>query len=45
LTGPFGGTLAMASRKPWLSLGQNLSLVQFTSLYLGGAYIAVGIKG
>lgn len=42
LTGPFGGTIEMASRKPWLSLEKALSLIQFTSLYLGGAYIAVG---
>jgi ubiquinone/menaquinone biosynthesis C-methylase UbiE len=44
LTGPFGGTIEMASRKPWLSLEKDLALIQFTSLYLGGAYIAVGEK-
>jgi ubiquinone/menaquinone biosynthesis C-methylase UbiE len=44
LTGPFGGTIEMASRKPWLSIEKDLSLIQFTSLYLGGAYIAVGEK-
>jgi ubiquinone/menaquinone biosynthesis C-methylase UbiE len=44
LTGPFGGTLDMASRKPWQSLKKHLSLIQFTNLYLGGAYIAVGEK-
>ena len=44
LTGPFGGTLEMASRKPWLSLKTYMALVQFTSLYMGGAYIATGEK-
>ena len=44
LTGPFGGTIEMASRKPWQSLEKHLSLIQFTNLYLGGAYIAVGEK-
>ena len=44
LTGPFGGTIQMASRKPWQSLEKHLSLIQFTNLYLGGAYIAAGEK-
>jgi ubiquinone/menaquinone biosynthesis C-methylase UbiE len=44
LTGPFGGTIEMASRKPWLSIEKHLSLIQFTNLYFGGAYIAVGEK-
>ncbi|MDP9049828.1 MAG: methyltransferase domain-containing protein [Acidobacteriota bacterium] len=44
LTGPFGGTIEMASRKPWQSLEEHLVLVQFTNLYFGGAYIAVGEK-
>jgi len=44
LTDPFGGTLEMASRKPWLSLEKHLALMQFTNLYLGGAYIATGEK-
>ena len=44
LTGPFGGTIEMASRKPWQSLKKHLSLIQFTDLYLGGAYIAAGEK-
>jgi len=44
LTGPFGGTIEMASRKPWLSIGKHLSLIQLTNLYFGGAYIAVGEK-
>ena len=44
LTGPFGGTIEMASRKPWQSLDKHLALTQFTNLYLGGAYIAVGEK-
>ena len=44
LTGPFGGTLEMASRKPWQSLEKHLALIQFTNLYLGGAYIAAGEK-
>jgi ubiquinone/menaquinone biosynthesis C-methylase UbiE len=46
LTGPFGGTIEMASRKPWQSLEEekHLALIQFTNLYLGGAYIAVGEK-
>jgi demethylmenaquinone methyltransferase/2-methoxy-6-polyprenyl-1,4-benzoquinol methylase len=42
LTGPFGGNIEMASRKPWQSLEKHLTLIQFTSLYLGGAYIATG---
>ena len=29
LTGPFGGTIEMASRKPWQSLEKHLALVQF----------------
>jgi ubiquinone/menaquinone biosynthesis C-methylase UbiE len=44
LTGPFGGTFAMAARKPWLSLENYLALIQFTSLYMGGAYVATGEK-
>jgi demethylmenaquinone methyltransferase/2-methoxy-6-polyprenyl-1,4-benzoquinol methylase len=44
LAGPFGGTLEMASRKPWQSLEKRLALIQFTNLYLGGAYIAAGEK-
>ena len=44
LTRPFGGTIEMASRKPWESLAKHLSLTQFTNLYFGGAYIAVGEK-
>lgn len=44
LTGPFGGTLEMALRKPWQSLQKHLALIQFTNLYLGGAYIAAGEK-
>ncbi|MDP9051794.1 MAG: methyltransferase domain-containing protein [Acidobacteriota bacterium] len=44
LTGPFGGTIEMASRKPWESLEEHLDLIQFTNLYLGGAYIAAGEK-
>ena len=44
LTGPFGGTIEMASRKPWLSLRKYLSPIPFTNVYLGGAYIAVGEK-
>jgi ubiquinone/menaquinone biosynthesis C-methylase UbiE len=44
LTGPFGGALDMASRKPWQSLEKHLALIEFTSLYLGGAYIAEGEK-
>jgi hypothetical protein len=39
-----GGTLEMASRKPWRSLEKRLALIQFTNLYLGGAYIAAGEK-
>ncbi len=42
LTGPFGGSIEMAARKLWLSLQEHLALVQFTNLYLGGAYIAAG---
>jgi len=44
LTGSFGGTIEMASRKPWRSLEEHLALIQFTNLYLGGAYIAAGEK-
>jgi ubiquinone/menaquinone biosynthesis C-methylase UbiE len=44
LTGPFGGTIEMASRKPWESLDRYLALIQFTNLYLGGAYFVVGEK-
>jgi len=44
LTGPFGGTIEMASRKPWQSLDKYLSPVEFTNLYFGGAYIAAGEK-
>ena len=44
LTGPFGGTLAMASRKPWQALEKHFARMEFTELYLGGAYIAVGEK-
>lgn len=40
LTGPFGGTIEMASRKPWQSLDKYLNRVEFTNLYFGGAYIA-----
>jgi ubiquinone/menaquinone biosynthesis C-methylase UbiE len=44
LTGPFGGTIEMASRTPWKSLEKYLALVQFTNLYFGGAYIVTGEK-
>jgi ubiquinone/menaquinone biosynthesis C-methylase UbiE len=44
LTSPYGGTLEMASRKPWQSLSKHLALIQFTNFYLGGAYIAVAEK-
>jgi|ERR1035438_3960670 demethylmenaquinone methyltransferase/2-methoxy-6-polyprenyl-1,4-benzoquinol methylase len=44
LTGPFGGTIEMASRKPWQSLDKCLNRVEFTNLYFGGAYIAAGEK-
>ena len=44
LAGPFGGTIEMATRKPWQSLEKHLALVQFTDLYFGGAYIAAGEK-
>jgi demethylmenaquinone methyltransferase/2-methoxy-6-polyprenyl-1,4-benzoquinol methylase len=44
LTGPFGGTIEMASRRPWQSLAKHLAPIQLTDLYLGGAYIAVGEK-
>ena len=42
LTGPFGGTIEMALRKPWLSLEKHFAHVQLTNLYFGGAYIAAG---
>jgi hypothetical protein len=44
LARPFGGTLEMATRKPWQSLEKHLALIQFTNLHLGGAYIAAGEK-
>ena len=44
LTGPFGGSIEMASLRPWESLQKYLTRVQFTNLYLGGAYIATGEK-
>lgn len=44
LTGPFGGTIEMSSRKPWQSLEKHLAKIQLTDLYLGGAYVAVGEK-
>jgi ubiquinone/menaquinone biosynthesis C-methylase UbiE len=40
LVGPFGGTLHMASRKPWESMEKYFAVIEFTELYLGGAYIA-----
>jgi hypothetical protein len=44
-TRPFGATIEMGSRKPWLLLEKHhLDFVQFTNLYLGGAYIATGEK-
>jgi hypothetical protein len=36
LTGPFGGTLEMASSKTVAFLETHLALIQFTHLYLGG---------
>jgi ubiquinone/menaquinone biosynthesis C-methylase UbiE len=45
MTGPFGGTLEMATRKPWQSLKRYLTLTKFQDLFHGGAYIAVGEKG
>lgn len=44
LTGPFGGTIEMASRKPRESLESDLDLIQFTNLYFGGACVVVGEK-
>jgi ubiquinone/menaquinone biosynthesis C-methylase UbiE len=44
LTGAFGGTIDMASRKPWQSLKKYLLLQEFANLYFGGAYIAVASK-
>jgi ubiquinone/menaquinone biosynthesis C-methylase UbiE len=45
MTGPFGGTIEMATRKPWQSLERYLTLAEFRDLFHGGAYIAVGEKG
>jgi ubiquinone/menaquinone biosynthesis C-methylase UbiE len=45
MTGPFGGTIEMATRKPWQSLERYLALTEFRDLFHGGAYIAVGEKG
>jgi len=45
MTGPFGGTIQMATRKPWQSLKKYLALNEFRDLFHGGAYIAVGQKG
>jgi ubiquinone/menaquinone biosynthesis C-methylase UbiE len=44
LTGPFGGTIEVASRKPWQSLDKYLNRVEFTNLYFGGAYIVASEK-
>ncbi len=44
MTGPFGGTIEMTSRKPWQSLQKYFRRTQFTALFLGGAYIAAGEK-
>jgi ubiquinone/menaquinone biosynthesis C-methylase UbiE len=45
MTGPFGGTIEMATRKPWQSLKRYLAATEFRDLFHGGAYIAVGEKG
>ena len=45
MTGAFGGTIEMATRKPWQSLQRCLALAEFRDLFHGGAYIAVGEKG
>ncbi len=44
MTGPFGGTLEMATRKPWESLKRYLAGAESRELFHGGAYIAVGEK-
>jgi hypothetical protein len=44
MTGPFGGTIEMATRKPWQSLQRYLAATEFLDLFHGGAYIAVGEK-
>ncbi len=44
LTGPFGGNIDMAARKPWQSLEKYLDLIEFINLYFGGAYIAIAKK-
>jgi len=45
MTGPFGGTIEMATRKPWQSLKKHLAWAECQELFHGGAYIAVGKKG
>jgi ubiquinone/menaquinone biosynthesis C-methylase UbiE len=45
MTGPFGGTIEMAKRKPWESLKRYLAATECRELFHGGAYIAVGEKG
>jgi ubiquinone/menaquinone biosynthesis C-methylase UbiE len=44
LTGPYGGTLEMATRKPWESLRKHFFRIRFRNLYFGGAYIAEAQK-
>jgi hypothetical protein len=44
LTGPYGGTLKMASREPWVSLQKHLHNIKLKNLYLGGTYIAEAEK-
>lgn len=45
ITRPFGVTLDLADRHPWESIDQCLDLVEFSTKYFGGIYIAAGQKG
>lgn len=44
LTKPFGSSEEVLRRRPWEEMPKYLSNVQFTELYLGFLYIAVGTK-
>ncbi len=40
-----GVTLALADRKPWLSIERHMTLESMTHHYLGTTYVAVGVAG
>ncbi len=41
---PFGGSLEMGNRHPWVQLEEQLKKVLFREYYFGGMYLAVGEK-